>query len=235
MWFVLLQNFKKLSPLERIPVLIDGKHVVNDSTIICEYLEDKYPVEASIFGSSSCAYRKSQVRYLEEFCDSKLADVILWKLFASIVIRPGILGADRDKEQIQSIIETDLPAALDALETILSSYDYGAVPTDHLTVGDIALGCMFRNAELVRFSIPISDADGRDRWPLARTRVNAILTSTLFQQMRDAEAAIIRIPPMEQRAAMQNLGFDVDMEVDYMEFIHRSEVEKTLNPFSQIK
>ena len=36
-------EFSKLSPLRRIPVLIDGDLVVNDSTVIAEYLEEAYP------------------------------------------------------------------------------------------------------------------------------------------------------------------------------------------------
>jgi glutathione S-transferase len=35
-------EFQRLSPLRRIPVLIDGDLSVSDSTVICEYLDDAY-------------------------------------------------------------------------------------------------------------------------------------------------------------------------------------------------
>ena len=37
------EDFSRLSPLRRIPVLIEGDLVLNDSTVICEYLQDRFP------------------------------------------------------------------------------------------------------------------------------------------------------------------------------------------------
>ena len=39
-------RFSKLSPLRRIPVLVDGDLVLTDSSVICEYLEDLKPEPA---------------------------------------------------------------------------------------------------------------------------------------------------------------------------------------------
>ena len=36
-------QFSRLSPLRRIPVLVDGDLVLTDSTVICEYLDERYP------------------------------------------------------------------------------------------------------------------------------------------------------------------------------------------------
>ena len=36
-------EFERLSPLRRIPVLIDGDLVLTDSTVICEYLDEAFP------------------------------------------------------------------------------------------------------------------------------------------------------------------------------------------------
>ena len=35
--------FSKLSPIRRIPVLIDDRVTLSDSTVICEYLDDRHP------------------------------------------------------------------------------------------------------------------------------------------------------------------------------------------------
>src|SRR5688500_16269072 len=39
-------RFTKISPLRRIPVYSDGKVTLCDSTVICEYLEDRHPTPA---------------------------------------------------------------------------------------------------------------------------------------------------------------------------------------------
>ena len=36
-------TFTRLSPLRRIPVLIDGDLVLSDSSVICEYLDERHP------------------------------------------------------------------------------------------------------------------------------------------------------------------------------------------------
>jgi len=38
--------FTKISPVRRIPVLLDDRVTLCDSTVICEYLEDRYPSPA---------------------------------------------------------------------------------------------------------------------------------------------------------------------------------------------
>ena len=160
-----------MSPLKRIPVLIDGSHVVNDSTIICEYIEELHPIKKSIYGSqSNNLVQRSNARYLEEFCDTKLADVLIWKLFAAAVIKPTTLKTARNKELIEQIKAIDIPIVLDTLETILKSFENSGTlmgfDEDHMNIGDITLGCMFRNAELVRYSFT-----DNMKWPLSCDRV----------------------------------------------------------------
>ena len=39
-------RFSELNPLRRIPIFRDGEVSVSDSTVICEYLEERYPSPA---------------------------------------------------------------------------------------------------------------------------------------------------------------------------------------------
>lgn len=39
-------EFSRLSPLRRVPVLVDDAVTLCDSTVICEYLEDRFPLPA---------------------------------------------------------------------------------------------------------------------------------------------------------------------------------------------
>lgn len=43
-------EFLALGPIAKVPVLVDGEQVVFDSTVIAEYLEDRYP-QPSMYGS----------------------------------------------------------------------------------------------------------------------------------------------------------------------------------------
>ena len=40
------ERFSRLSPLRRIPVLVDGDLVLTDSSVICEYLDELKPEPA---------------------------------------------------------------------------------------------------------------------------------------------------------------------------------------------
>ena len=37
------ERFSRVSPVRRIPVLIDDRVALADSTVICQYLDDRYP------------------------------------------------------------------------------------------------------------------------------------------------------------------------------------------------
>jgi glutathione S-transferase len=40
--------YKKINPRGQVPALDDGGRIVTESTVICEYLEDKYPTEVKL-------------------------------------------------------------------------------------------------------------------------------------------------------------------------------------------
>jgi len=67
--------FTRLSPLRSIPVLIEGDLVLSDSTVICEYLEERHPATATLLRAAADLAR---ARWLEEFADTRLADVLIW-------------------------------------------------------------------------------------------------------------------------------------------------------------
>src|SRR3990167_9406917 len=59
-------RFSTLSPLRRVPVLIDDQVTLADSSVICQYLEDRYP-DPTLY-PKDIALRAS-ARWLEEFAD----------------------------------------------------------------------------------------------------------------------------------------------------------------------
>src|SRR5262245_746078 len=70
------QRFTQLSPLRRIPVLMDDRVTLADSSVICEYLEDRHP-EPALRPRDVAA--RARARWLEEFADTRLGDVFIWR------------------------------------------------------------------------------------------------------------------------------------------------------------
>jgi len=71
-------RFSRLSPLRRIPVLVDGDLVLSDSSVICQYIEDKQPTPALL---PADIRDRARARWLEEFADTRMGDVFIWRLF----------------------------------------------------------------------------------------------------------------------------------------------------------
>lgn len=70
-------QFQAANPRQEVPALIDGDTAVFDSTIILEYVEDRWP-EPPMLPSGAAA--RARVRMLEELCDTYF-EAINWAVF----------------------------------------------------------------------------------------------------------------------------------------------------------
>jgi glutathione S-transferase len=66
-------DFLAASPRREVPALVDGDLTVFDSTIILEYLDDRYPQNPL---RPADAADRARVRMIEEICDSQLEAII---------------------------------------------------------------------------------------------------------------------------------------------------------------
>ena len=188
-------RFSKLSPLRRIPVLIDGDLVLSDSSVICQYIEDKQP-DPSLFPVD--IRDRARARWLEEFADTRMGDVFIWRLFNQIVIRPSVWGEKGDRDLVDRTLKEDVPAVLDYLEgeAPAEGFRFG----EALSIGDIAPACFFRNAAWARVQIDAT------RWPCTAAWMGRTLTAPPFATLAKIEDAILRTPIQEQRDALKALG-----------------------------
>lgn len=193
-------RFSKLSPLRRIPVLVDGDLVVSDSTAICEYIEDRQPAPPLL---PADIRDRARARWLEEFADTRMGDVFIWRLFNQIAIRPSVWGEKGDRELVDRNLKEDVPSVLDYLEdqAPVDGFRFGA-----LSIADITPACFFRNAGWVRFQIDAA------RWPRAAAWMGRTLATPAFRKLAAIEDAILRTPIQEQRAALKALGAPVSAE-----------------------
>jgi glutathione S-transferase len=107
-------EFERVSPLRRIPVLIDGDVELCDSSVICAYLDEAYPGHPLL---PQAPADRARARWLEEYADTRMGDVFIWRLFQNAVIKPAVWGEKGDKAVIATALETDIPGVLDYLTT----------------------------------------------------------------------------------------------------------------------
>src|SRR5262245_42436653 len=78
-------EFKKISPLGKIPAYRDGEVTLSDSSVICAYLERKHPSPALY---PSDPYEFARALWFEEYGDSALVGVTGPKIFFKKIIAP---------------------------------------------------------------------------------------------------------------------------------------------------
>jgi glutathione S-transferase len=187
-------RFTQLSPLRRVPVLLDDRVTLTDSTVICEYLEDRYPTPP--LHPRNVADR-ARARWLEEFADSRMGDVFIWGLFNHAVIAPAVWGTPRDRELIQRIVTEEIPPVLDYLESQLpgAGFLFGT-----LGIADISIASFLRNAAFARFTVDV------ERWPATARYVDRVLGEDCMAKLQPFEVVMLRTRISEQRAALAAAG-----------------------------
>jgi len=174
-------EFERLSPLRRIPVLVDGDFSISDSSVICAYLDEAYPGHA-LYPPDPKA--RARARWFEEFADSRLGDLFIWGLFYQKVVRPIVWGEPGDQARIDKSLNEGIPTALDYLEEELPSQGF---LFGEIGVADISIASFFRNGAYAGFE---TDAE---RWP----------TTAAFVERTLAHPCIAKLLPFEdvQRSA----------------------------------
>src|SRR5690348_11849059 len=173
-------RFSALSPLRRIPVFTDDRVTLCDSTVICEYVDERWPDPA--LRPADVADR-ARARWLEEFADTRMGDVFIWRLFNQVIIRPFVWGEPTDDALVQKTLAEDVPGVLDYLEAKAPAdgFFFGT-----LSIADVAVAVFFRNAGWARFTIDAT------RWPRIAGLVDRTLRSDGFQAVRPFEDTSMR-------------------------------------------
>ena len=108
-------RFGELSPLRRIPVFIDERVSLCDSTVISEYLEDRFRAPRMLPATPEL---RARARWLEEFADTRMGDVFVWRIFYEAVILPFIFQKPRNKKKIGMAVAEQLPEVMAYLEKL---------------------------------------------------------------------------------------------------------------------
>jgi glutathione S-transferase len=192
------EKFTALSPLRRIPVLIDDDVVVNDSSTICEYLEDKWP-DVPVLPRNPVA--RARARFLDEYADTRIADVVLWKVFGRALVAPAIFGAPRDHDAVRAVVANEVPAILDQLErwAPAEGFIFGATPV----LADISVASHFTNFRWARQTIDAA------HWPRTSGWVSRVESHAPISHLNVIGEKLLRVPPGGHAPVLQSLGVSV--------------------------
>ncbi|MDR3418738.1 MAG: glutathione S-transferase family protein [Nevskia sp.] len=187
-------RFSAISPLRRVPVLIDDAVTLADSTVICEYLDERY-AQPAVLPQGAAA--RAQARWLEEYADTRMGEVFIWQLFNQVAIGPHVWGRKTDEEVVKKAVEVEIPQVLDYLEPQLPAegFLFGQV-----SVADLAIAVFFRNAAFARYRVDAA------RWPRTAGFVGRVLDLPCLAQLRPCEDRMLRTPLPQQRAVLAEMG-----------------------------
>ncbi len=136
------QWYREISPLGRIPALKDDDLSMADSSVICQYLEEKHPELPPLYGQNPA--QRAQIRWLEKYADYELAPLTTFAVFRNRVLKP-IMNQACDEAAVQSALHDKLPTYFDYLETLLGNADYFVA--NALSMADLAFACQLINLE----------------------------------------------------------------------------------------
>ena len=193
-------RFSQLSPVRRVPVFLDDQITLADSSVICQYLEDRYP-EPALYPDN--IVNRARARWLEEFADSRMGEVFIWRLFNQVAIKPSVWGEQTDSEVLEKTLREEIPHVLNYLETQIPAegFLFGKV-----SIADIAIACFFRNAAFARFRVDSS------RWPLTAAFVERVLEIESFERLKPIEDRLRRTPIAQQRTVLAEMGVPLTSE-----------------------
>jgi len=187
-------EFARLSPLRRIPVLVEGDLALSDSSVICAYLDEAYTGHPLL---PSGVADRARARWLEEYADTRMGDVFVWGLFYQQRVHPAVWGEPGDRARIERTLAEDAPAVLDYLE--------GELPAEGFLFGeiglaDIAVASFFRTASYVDFAIDAA------RWPKSAGFVERTLAHPCLAGLLPFEQVQIGADVKGRRAALVAAG-----------------------------
>ena len=172
--------FRELSPLGRIPAMRDGDVTLADSSVICQYLEEKHPQLAPLYGRD--AEERARVRWLEKYSDYEVAPLATFGVFRNRALKPT-MGQPCDEAAVQAALTDKLPPHFDYLEKNLGSAEYFV--GERLTMADLAFTTQLINMEHGGERL---DAE---RWPRLAAHYERITARGSVQEVVPGEQKIL--------------------------------------------
>jgi glutathione S-transferase len=178
-------DYVEISPLKRIPAFRDtdlpepNNHLA-DSSIICDYLEHKYPTPPLY---PSDPYQRARALWFEEYADSQVASNLVRPLFFERVVKK-MLRTQTDESICEAALRDHLPAIGAYLEKELGDNHF--MVGNMFSIADIAVGTMFVNVAHAGEAVDAS------RWPGLADYVGRLHARPSFKALIEEETPFVR-------------------------------------------
>ncbi len=173
------EGFRKISPLGKIPVFQDGEFTVPDSSVICLYLERKYP-EPPLYPREARAYARAL--WYEEYSDTQLMSAAA-PIFFNRVIKAKILKQPIDEERVQQQLTQALPDVFTYLEQKIAGQEFLA--DGMFSIADCAVVSHLQGLRHAGVAV------AADRWPHLAEYAEQHGARPAFQSCFEEEAKLI--------------------------------------------
>ena len=173
-------GWRDISPLGKIPALLDGDKIVNDSSCICQYIERKKPTPP-LFPASDDDY--VHALWIEEFIDAGFVPVAGGKVFFPLIVGPMMSKQPVDdavRTGVQQVVEDEFPCFWDYLDSNIKGRDFFA--GNALSIADLAVTSVHVNLQHAGIAV---DAN---RWPHLAKFVERMCTRSSVKAVIEEEA-----------------------------------------------
>jgi glutathione S-transferase len=175
-------GYRDISPLGKIPAFKDGDRSLCDSSVICAYLEKRFPTPALY---PSDPYDYARALWFEEFMDSGVVSMLGPKVFFALVLKPLSGGAAPDAETeaiAKKTFEEDAAPLFEYLEKELGDRDNFV--GNSLTIADISVATAMVNTRHAGF------APSRKKFPKLRAFLERMWSRPTLKKLIDEETPV---------------------------------------------
>jgi glutathione S-transferase len=144
-------DFMHVNPRAEVPVLVDGRFALYDSTIICEYLEDWQP-EPPLYPRQ--ARLRAKCRLIEDLADTQLDA-------ATYAVGVVEFGRGEVHPRLHQAAQADIARLYDRLEKLL---DGGSFFCESYSLADIAVVPHVMTATFLGFGLDAARHSDLIRW-----------------------------------------------------------------------
>jgi glutathione S-transferase len=173
-------EYKKISPLGKIPAYRDGGLTLADSSVIIAYLEKVKPTPA-LYPVDTKDYVRAL--WFEEYGDSGLAPLVGPKVFFQKIVGPRIFKQATDEAIVRKAVDEELPPLFDYLESQLGASDW--LVGGGFSVADIGVA-----TQLAQLTLS-GEAPDAKRWPKVTAHMARAFARPSFKDAIDKSRAML--------------------------------------------
>jgi glutathione S-transferase len=168
-------EYKKKSPLGKIPCLEHDGRPLPDSSVICAYVEKVHP-QPALYPTEAWDYGRAL--WFEEYADGGFIANVMAPVFFERVVKK-LIGGTPDQARIDAALTKTLPEACEYLSEQLGDEQY--LVGGRFTIADIAVASPFVN--LAHTGVTVDAA----RWPKLAAYVDRIHSRPSFKPLIEGE------------------------------------------------